>query len=99
MINFLEETLDILELNNRSKYDVQFVTDGQSYMSFEDFEELANFEYYDGYGGNEIKLNLKVVGYDFWLERHEYDGSEWWEFKQQPKKPGTYNPELKLKDR
>lgn len=25
-----------------------------------------------------------VVGDDWWLERHEYDGSEWWEFKRLP---------------
>jgi hypothetical protein len=26
-----------------------------------------------------------VIGSDWWLERHEYDGSEWWEFKSLPK--------------
>lgn len=28
-----------------------------------------------------------IVGDDWWMERHEYDGSEWWEFKELPKKP------------
>ena len=28
-----------------------------------------------------------VVGNNWWLERHEYDGSEWWEYKQFPVKP------------
>ena len=27
---------------------------------------------------------LKNLGRDFWLERHEYDGSEWWEYKSIP---------------
>lgn len=32
-------------------------------------------------------MGLIVVGKDFWLERHEYDGSEWWEFKSIPMEP------------
>jgi hypothetical protein len=31
-------------------------------------------------------LKIIVVGKDWWLERHEYDGSEWWEFKTMPDK-------------
>lgn len=30
------------------------------------------------------KGNGVVVGKDFWLERGEYDGSEWWSFKTTP---------------
>jgi hypothetical protein len=37
--------------------------------------------------GVEIDMGLIVVGKDFWLERHEYDGSEWWEFKSIPMEP------------
>ena len=44
-------------------------------------------EYYDGYGWHEIPLELVVVGDNWWLERHEYDGSEWWEFKTLPQPP------------
>jgi hypothetical protein len=43
--------------------------------------------YDDGFGGNEIPLSLVVVGDDWWLERGEYDGSEWWEFKRLPPAP------------
>ena len=32
-------------------------------------------------------MSLVVVGKDFWLERNNYDGSEWWEFKQVPVEP------------
>lgn len=39
----------------------------------------------EGYGAPEVATDLLVVGADFWLERCEYDGSEWWEFKQMPK--------------
>ena len=52
----------------------------------ENFEELAKKINYDnGYGGHEIDLSLVVVGDDWWLERAEYDGLEWFAFKQQPK--------------
>jgi hypothetical protein len=55
--------------------------------SWEDFCSKANFRYDAGFGGNEIPMDLIVVGKDFWLERHEYDGSEWWEFKAMPTEP------------
>ena len=32
-------------------------------------------------------MDLLIVGKDFWLERVEYDGSEWWEFKTMPREP------------
>ena len=47
----------------------------------------ANFFYDNGYGGNEIPMDLIVVGKDFWLERHTYDGAEWWEYKEIPEEP------------
>lgn len=41
----------------------------------------------NGYGWPEIPKDLVVVGDNWWLERAEYDGSEWWEFKTIPKEP------------
>jgi len=40
--------------------------------------------YNSGFGGQEIAKDLVVVGTGWWMERHEYDGSEWWEFKAPP---------------
>lgn len=54
-----------------------------------DFAKIADFEYDDGYGGQEIQKGLVIVGKDWWLERHEYDGSEWWEFKTLPERPNV----------
>ena len=44
---------------------------------------LLDFDYDDGYGGQEL------FGYIWytdgtWSERGEYDGSEWWEYKKRP---------------
>ena len=48
-------------------------------------KSAKNINYDESYGRQEINETLKIVGKDWWLERHEYDGSEWWEFKQKPK--------------
>lgn len=60
--------------------------------SWGEFAAFADFDYNDGYGGNEINGDLVIVGDDWWLERVEYDGSEWWEFKTLPKKPSKIVP-------
>lgn len=86
--NLLEETLRALESRNLSKKDVEWVGTESVHFSWDKFEAIAkDTNYYSGFGGQEIAKDLLVVGKDFWLERHEYDGSEWWEFKSMPKKP------------
>ena len=87
MTNFKNETLQVLESKNKKQKDILFATDGKNYIDKDEFFELADFNYDDGFGGNEIFMGLKLVGKDFWLERHEYDGSEWWEYKTMPTKP------------
>lgn len=86
MTNLLEETLHTLNINGKQPEDVLFCQTGEGSFSWEYFLTHSSFNYDNGYGGNEIDLSLMVVGKDFWLERHEYDGSEWWEFKTIPQK-------------
>lgn len=42
-----------------------------------------DFEYDDGYGGQEL---FGYIWYDdeTWSDREEYDGSEWWEYRECP---------------
>lgn len=89
LINLKDETLEVLNEHGKTWDDVEWVGSVRrnSIIDKNQFLILANREYNNGYGGNEVSLDLVVVGKDFWLERHEYDGSEWWEFKQLPKKP------------
>ena len=108
-MNLLEETIECLNDNGKCGADVLWV--GRSYVdyknhlrpiikyksSWDDFCLKANFEYDDGYGSVEIARDLIVVGKDFWLERHDYDGSEWWEFKTMPVEPEEVR-ELEVKD-
>ena len=88
-INLRQETADILKENGKTAGDVLWVQfgAGKFYCSFDEFMAAANFQYDNGFGGNEIDLTLKVVGDGWWLERGEYDGSEWWEYKSRPDKP------------
>ena len=87
-----KETLGILEEYNKTSADVLWCGSEEfGWFSWEDFLEIAPEHYNSGFGGQEIASDLLIVGNDFWLERHEYDGSEWWEYKSKPKKPNNYN--------
>ena len=85
-INFLKETFDKMKENGVSPDDVIYVFNSFGYCSWEEFEKVTNFDYDNGYGLIAIDLNLIVRGSDWWLERGEYDGSEWWEFRREPVK-------------
>ena len=94
MCNFKDETLSILEANGKTWNDVKFIQGDDFKVSNNKDEllELMNFEYDDGYGAPQIAEDLIIVGDNWWLERGEYDGSEWWEYKETPR------PNLKLKE-
>ena len=85
MVNLLEETLHALKYNGKTPKDVLWVGDQYKKTTWENFEIISNFEYDSGYGCSEIESSLIIVGDTWWLEREDYDGSEWWEFKEHPK--------------
>ena len=95
MTNLLNETLDFLTDNGKSPTDVAWVQWEEFYCSWVEFVNAAAFEYDSGFGGAEIQTSLKIVGADWWLERGEYDGSEWWEFKTMPTKPAMQRTPVK----
>jgi hypothetical protein len=92
MRNLLKETIEVIEAYGKKPSDVLWVSSiddnkDEFWFSWDEFSEIADFDYYNSYGGLEIKVNLQVVGDNWWTERREYDGSEWWEFKTLPKIP------------
>lgn len=109
--NLLKETIDELKAYEKTGDDVLWV--GRDYIKWDrsytnperivykstwkDFCSKADFDYDAGYGSAEIPMDLVIVGKDFWLERCEYDGSEWWEFKTMPIEPKETR-ELNLKE-
>lgn len=87
MVNLKNETLYVLHKHGKKKADVRWVGCEDFKIPLEDFWRQADEEYDNSYGCTEVAQNLLVCGDDWWMERHEYDGSEWWEFKEQPKEP------------
>lgn len=82
MENLLKETEAVLKEHGKSFDDVVWIGCEEYQISVVSFMSLADQEYEDGYGAPQVATNLVVVGNGFWLEREEYDGSEWWEYKE-----------------
>jgi hypothetical protein len=85
--NLLGETLAALHNHGLTTKDVLWVgsADGKMAMIWEEFEPIAEMtDYNSDYGSPKIAQDLIVVGSNWWLERGEYDGSEWWEYKSMP---------------
>lgn len=80
-MNLLKETKNILKEHGKSLKDIMFVQGAEFGIPVNKFIELANTNYDDGYGSPKVAEDLVVGGNGWWLERHEYDGSEWWEYK------------------
>lgn len=85
--NLLKETIEILNEYNKSLDDVDWFGWSDGYLPLERIREILDVNYDAGFGGIEISPRLIICGKDWWLERNEYDGSEWWEYKEQPTKP------------
>ena len=97
IINFYEETIDFLKDKGKNMDDVVWIGGDNFEMPKGNFIELARKQIYDsGYGGQEMPTDIKIVGKDFWLERAEYDGSEWWEYKEFPIRPSEIKIVTKL---
>lgn len=81
--NLATETVDIMTVVGKTAFDVAFVSDGEHWCSFDNFIKEAEHFYYDsGYGMPEVNTSLRINFDDgSWLERAEYDGSEWWGYR------------------
>lgn len=85
MSNLWEETIEFLKENNKTFEDVLFIQGEDFKVTKENFEIVAKKTDYDsGFGAQHVATDLVLVGDDWWIERAEYDGSEWWEFKSIP---------------
>ena len=86
-VNLKNATLNILKQHNKFPSDIKWVGCPSFKIPIKEFWKLADRQYDGGYGSQEVAGDLIVVGDSWWLERHEYDGSEWWEYKELPKEP------------
>ena len=89
--NLLREIENKLLENDKDLSDIKWVgIRGDKYFDTKQFLKVAEtFNYNAGFGLVEVHEFLTIAGKDWWMERHEYDGSEWWEFKTLPSKPET----------
>lgn len=81
-IDVFDEDPDYIEYQKELYDDFKefILLEAHSSQDINDFLKFMNTEYDDGYGGQ--NLFGKVWFYDnSWIERHEYDGAEWWEYK------------------
>ena len=89
-LTLLEETRHDMKTNNVDESQVAWVGGSEQWFTWDEFCSIANVDYDSGFGGQVVATDLIVVGNGWWLERHEYDGSEWWEFKTGHTKPETH---------
>ena len=87
MNNLKSETIKILNSFNKNPEDIKWIGCKYFKIPINQFWKMADRYYDSGYGTQEVAEDLLIVGEDWWLERNEYDGSEWWEYKNYPKEP------------
>ncbi len=87
--NLLEEIKRELAENGKSISDIEWIGTESVMLDLdlEGAESALNIYYDSGYGVEWVNSELKVCGNGWWLERHQYDCQEWWEYKEQPKMP------------
>lgn len=81
-MNLLNETLDDITRSGHTIKDIVFIGSEESGHSctWDEFHELADFEYDAGYGAAHVALDLRIVFSDGQqMTRGEYDGQEWWQ--------------------
>lgn len=88
-MNLKKETLAFLKENGKTVKDIRWIGSKDIAIPQDLFWKLADSEYNEGFGGAEVADDLVIVGDNWWLERGEYDGAEWWEFKTLPTKPSV----------
>lgn len=74
------------------------LTTGWTEEEWSKFLSDIDFEYDDGYGGQQL---FGIIWYadGTWSERGEYDGSEWWEHQKRPDIPTELNRVDKVRDK
>jgi hypothetical protein len=84
--NLWVETIEFLRDHSLIWEEVDYVIlDGECVIDKKNFEEVARDTNYDsGWGAQEIRGDLMLVGWNWWAVRKKYNGSEWWELRTMP---------------
>ena len=82
-MNLYDETIETLENHDKTIADIEYIGTLRTKINTNKALELMKKTNYDsGYGRQEIACNLMIKGADFIMTRGEYDGSEWWVYRQ-----------------
>ena len=85
--NLYADTVQTMEQIDKKPSDIGRIGsyDGEYECTWSEFKKLADFNYDSGYGGTKVATDLIILFRDgTWLERNEYDGSEWWTYRTPP---------------
>lgn len=91
-MNLFKETDETLDEQGYDWSDVKWVGSPDiKFPTVNEFIKVAKAtEFEDGYGAQEIPFDLVIMLKDgTWFERHEYDGSEWWDYIKRPSEPSV----------
>ena len=87
-MNLFAEIRKALYDEGKSLHDVSWVGSPDFKVPVDKFLKKADVDYDNGYGAPYVPMDLLIVLEDgSWLERHEYDGLEWFEYKSTPPEP------------
>lgn len=87
-MNLLKETKKAMSRSGYTIDDIAWVGCDSFRIPTDVFIERADTEYDNGIGAPEVAQDLVIVLRDgSWMERAEYDGSEWWSLKRTPRMP------------
>ena len=99
MRNLLKETIDNMALNGKTVEDIIYIGSSETNhaCTWAEFSVLANVEYHDGFGAQEVARDLIIAFSDGTrMQRGEYDGSEWWDYVPLFKAPAETQPIRKI---
>lgn len=94
-MNFLKETIGDIETAGKTPEQIIFIGSEESghECTWQEFLQLADFDYDAGFGAQEVATDLIIVfedGSKMW--RHEYDGSERWDYSTPFARPAEKKP-------
>ena len=92
----LDNAIEVIADAGKKESDVKWVGNEKEKMTWEQFKQHADFQYYDEPSCVEIVLDLMIVADDWYLSRSEEYGVEEWVFNTHPVEPRTSNPALSL---
>lgn len=86
--DIIQETKDYIDALGYGKEDIQWIGGRDFTIPINNFWNSKPQMYDSGYGTQEVAPDLIIAFKDHtWIQREEYDGSEWWEYYRYPLMP------------